>query len=98
MDTLKFPLRFTADGEIKKLREGTDDYYKQMLSVCILTEPFILPLTPDFGTADPTFSSLPPTQLILSAVKYVPEVKIVSVDSSQDEELGLVNVQFVYSR
>ncbi len=57
MDAFKFPVSFSTDTrEIVKLREGSDDYIKQIISICILTEPFTLPLTPDFGTADPSFS------------------------------------------
>jgi len=98
MDTLKFPLQFSADREFVKLVDGTDDYIKQLISVCLLTEPFILPLTPDFGTADPSFSTVSPANLMLNVNKFIPEVTIVSVGTTLNEELGTVNVKFIYNR
>lgn len=98
MDTLKFPIRFTRTREIEKIREGTDDYVRQIISVCILTEPFILPLTPDFGTADPSFSTVSPSSLILNINKFIPEISLVSVGTVLNEEAGSVNVKFIYNR
>jgi len=98
MDTLKFPLTFTNGREFQKLRQGTDDYIRQMISVCLLTEPFVLPLTPDFGTADPSFLTVNPSSLMINVNKFIPEVTIVSVDTKLNEEAGLVNVKFIYNR
>jgi hypothetical protein len=99
MDAFKFPVSFSTDTrEIVKLREGSDDYIKQIISICILTEPFTLPLTPDFGTADPSFSVVSPEQLMLAANKFIPEVSIVAVNSSISDDSGSVNVQFIYNR
>lgn len=98
MDTLKFPITFTRNRKLETLREGTDDYIRQMISVCLLTEPFILPLTPDFGVADPSFSTVSPASLLINVNKFVPEVSIVSVDTNLNEEIGSVNVRFIYNR
>lgn len=98
MDTLKFPIRFTRTREIEKIREGTDDYIRQMISVCILTEPFVLPLTPDFGTADPSFSTVSPSSLMLNINKFIPEISLVAVNTLLNETSGTVNVKFVYNR
>lgn len=98
MDTIKFPIRFTKDREIEKLTDGTDDYVRQMISVCILTEPYILPLTPDFGTADPAFSTVSPSSLLLNVSKFIPEISLVSVDTVLNEDAGSVNVKFIYNR
>lgn len=98
MDTLKFPIRFTRTREIEKIREGTDDYVRQMISVCILTEPFVLPLTPDFGTADPSFSTVSPSSLMLNINKFIPEISLVAVNTLLNETSGTVNVKFVYNR
>jgi hypothetical protein len=98
MDTLKFPIRFTRNREIEKISEGTDDYIRQMISVCILTEPFVLPLTPDFGTADPSFSTVAPSSLMLNVNKFIPEISLVAVDTLLSETSGTVNVKFIYNR
>lgn len=83
---------------MSKLTENTDAYIKQLISFCILTEPFSLPLSPDFGVADPSFSTVSPDRLMLAANKFIPEVTIVAVDSNIDNEDGRVNVRFIYNR
>lgn len=98
MDTLKFPLKFGTDKQIVKLVDNTDDYIKQLISFCILTEPFSLPLTPDFGVADPSFSTVSPERLILAANKFIPEVTIVGVGATNNDTDGRVNVRFIYNR
>lgn len=98
METIKFPISFTADRQVVKLVKGTEEYINQIISMCILTEPFILPLTPDFGVSDPTFATISPAQLIIAVNKYIPEVTIVNMSSSMEQESGLVNIQFVYNR
>lgn len=98
MDTFKFPLEFDTLGSLAKCREGTDDYIKQLISVCLLTEPYVLRLTPEFGLADPTFSVVSPDQMMLAAARFIPEISIVAVTPSLVEEQGRVNVQFIYNR
>lgn len=98
MDTLKFPLKFDVNKQMVKLAEGTDPYIKQIISFCVLTEPFSLPLSPDFGVADPAFSTVSPERLMLAANKFVPEVTIVAVDSSLNDQDGRVSVKFIYNR
>jgi hypothetical protein len=98
MDTLKFPLKFDINKQFVKLTENTDPYIKQLISFCILTEPFSLPLSTDFGVADPSFSTVSPERLMLAANKFVPEVTIVAVNSTLNDQDGRVNVRFVYNR
>ena len=98
MDTLRFPIDFDSSGGLAKLREGTDEYIKQLISVALITEPYVLRLTPDFGLADPTFSTVSPDQMMLAAAKFIPEVSIVSVTPTYKAETGVVNVQFIYNR
>jgi hypothetical protein len=98
MDTLRFPIKFDNNKQMSKLTENTDAYIKQLISFCILTEPFSLPLSPDFGVADPSFSTVSPDRLMLAANKFIPEVTIVAVDSNIDNEDGRVNVRFIYNR
>lgn len=98
MDTIKFPIEFGVDGSIKKLEERTDEYIKQLISISILTEPYVLRLTPEFGLADPTFSVVSPERLMLAAAKFIPEISIVAVNPTLDQTQGRVNVQFIYNR
>lgn len=99
MDTLKFPITFSNDTRsMVRLREGTDEYIKQLLSICILTEPFVLPFTPDFGTNDPSFSTVSPEQLMIVANKFIPEIRIEGISSTATDDSGVTSVKFVYNR
>jgi hypothetical protein len=91
MDTIKFPIQFDSSG-LAKLREKSNDYYKQLLTLAILTEPGRLPLTPAFGINDPTFTSLDKGQFVIQAARYVPEVIITGIDAevSPEEEVAVV--------
>ena len=91
MDTIKFPIQFDPTG-LAKLSQGGSDYYKQLLTLCILTEPGRHPLTPSFGINDPTFTSLDKGQFVIHAARYVPEVIITAIDAevSIEEEVSVV--------
>jgi len=98
MDTLKFPIRFTVGRQIEKVKDGTDDFIRQLISVCILTEPYVLPLTPEFGTADPSFSTVSPSSLMLNVSKFIPEISLLAVTPSVSADSGTINVRFIYNR
>jgi|TARA_Y100001949_G_scaffold113239_1_gene95989 hypothetical protein len=91
MDTIKFPIQFDSSG-LAKLREKSSDYYKQLLTLAILTEPGRLPLTPDFGINDPTYTSLDKGRFVIQASRFVPEVVITGIDAevSAEEEIAVV--------
>ena len=91
MDTIKFPIQFDATG-FAKLQENSSDYYKQLLTLAIITEPGRHPLTPSFGINDPTFTSLDKGQFVIQAARYVPEVIITAIDAelSVEEEVSVV--------
>lgn len=85
MDMIAFPIRFDSTG-LKKHSEGSDDYYTQLLSICMLTEPMTHPFTPRFGVSDPAFRGIDKGLFVLNAARYVPEVKITSVTSVEDTD------------
>lgn len=91
MDTIKFPIQFDSNG-LAKLKEHTNDYYKQLLTLAIVTEPGRHPLTPDFGINDPTFTSLDKGQFVIHAARYVPEVIITAIEAeiNTEEEVSVV--------
>ena len=98
MDSLKFPITFNNDGSLTKLAEGSDEYFKQLVSFCLLTEPNSLRLTPDFGVFDITFNKLAPEALAISVNKFIPEIQIKNIKGSLAEDDGTVTVSFVYNR
>jgi hypothetical protein len=94
MDMIQFPVNFDSTG-FKKLREGEADYYSQLLSISILTEPFTHPLTPQYGSYDPTFRTIDKGLFILNAARYVPEVRITELISDIDVD-SKINVSFSF--
>jgi hypothetical protein len=87
MDTLKFPLEYGTEG-FKKITDGTDEYYKQLLSMASLTEPGISPIFPNFGVFDPTFNMADKGQFLITAAKYVPEVQILNIENTVTNDGG----------
>ena len=95
---MKFPPSFTeTNGGFQSLSPNEDEYYKQLLSVIARTEAGTHPLTPDYGVQDPTFKTIDRGQFLIHAGRDVPEIKIISVETSINEEDGSneVNVSFV---
>lgn len=92
MQMIKFPITFDASG-IEKLDEGTTEYYSQLLSICMLTEPGTHPMSPQFGAYDPSFSAIDKSVFILNAAQFVPEVKITNIDiAGQDSTTGAIKI------
>ena len=98
MTSLKFPITFDNDGSLTKVLEFSDEYFKQLISFCLLTEPNSLRLTPDFGVFDPTFNRLSPEILAISVNKFIPEIQIKNVAGSFSEGDGVLSVSFTYNR
>lgn len=95
MDSLEFPIKFEQTG-MKKLEDGSYDYFKQMLTISLLTEPGEHPLTPDFGVLDPSFTPIEPADFILNAARFIPEVEIVTINPSVDKSDGGIVVDFSF--
>jgi hypothetical protein len=95
MDCLSFPIKFNYDG-LSRLTEGSYDYFKQILTISLLTEPGEHPITPDFGVYDPSFIPIEPENFIINAARFVPEVDITDIVPSQGKDGGL-SVQFSFN-
>lgn len=93
MDTIKFPIKFDTSG-VQKLYDGTYDFYSQLLTVALLTEPRSHPFTPRFGVSDPTFTTIDKGLFVLNASRFVPEVEITSLNVSETN--GTIGVQFSF--
>lgn len=94
MDIFAFPLQFDSDG-IRKLKNGTDNYYSQLLTLAILTEPETHPLTPDFGTIDPTFKTVERGRFLIQAARFVPEITLTNIEIDlQAEDKSLIKFSF----
>ena len=96
MDTIKLPIEYDNSG-FKKLTDGTDEYYKQLLSITARTEPGVLPITPQFGVFDPTFNTIDKGQFLIQASRSVPEIRLLAIETNESNE-GNNDVAFTYSR
>lgn len=96
MDMIQFPIKFGRDGFVK-LAEGSTDYYAQLLTISLLTEPFTHPFAPDFGSNDPTLRIIDKATFVLNAARFVPEVRISNVSVSESAmPSGKSNVSFSF--
>jgi len=96
MDSLRVPFRF-VNGGIEKLTDGSDEYYAQLLALTCQIRPGELPLTPDYGAADPVFSEEGKKQLAFTAGAFISEIALTAVDINQDD-LGRVGIAISFAR
>lgn len=95
MDTIAFPVTFDSTG-FKKLTEGSDDYYRQLLTLTMLTEPGSLPLTPEFGVNDPSFDTIDRGLFLAQAAEFVPEVQLGEVKVEVNPINGQSEITFTF--
>lgn len=95
MDCLSFPIKFESNG-ISKLEDGSYDFFKQLLTIALLTEPGENPITPEFGVIDPSFNPVEPADFIITAAKFVPEIEITSISSNIDKETSSIFAEFSF--
>ncbi len=95
MDMIKFPIQFGRDG-FKKLPEGSSDFYAQLLSIAVLTEPRTHIFSPKFGVLDPAFRGIDKGLFVLTAARFVPEVVITGLETNLDESNGSIKVDFSF--
>lgn len=87
-------MKFNA-GRVATLTQGSYEYYRQMLTLSILTELGEHPITPDFGIFDPTFIPVEPNDFILTAARFMPEIEILSINVNNTSS-GSIDVDFSF--
>jgi hypothetical protein len=95
MDMIKFPIRFDRTG-LQKHTDGSEDYYAQLLSIALLTEPRTHVFSPRFGVYDPSFRGIDKGVFILNAARFVPEVQILNLQTDIDVDGGDAKVEFSF--
>jgi len=95
MQMIKFPIRFDSTG-IQKLDEGTEEYYAQLLTIAILTEPRTHIFSPRFGVFDPSFRGIDKGVFVLNAARFVPEVQITGLRTDLDRTTDGLKVEFYF--
>jgi hypothetical protein len=93
MDTIKLPIEYDING-FRHITDGTDEFYKQLLSISSRTEPGVQPIFPEFGVADPTFNSNDRGKFLIMASRYVPEIRLLGLDINQSDSSQLVTFTF----
>jgi hypothetical protein len=94
MDCFAFPIKFSS-GRVQSLTYGSYEYYRQMLTLSILTELGEHPITPDFGIFDPSFIPVEPNDFILNAARFIPEIEITGINVENKID-GSINVEFSF--
>ena len=90
---LAFPVEF-RNGTFVVHSDIDDAYYTQLLTMALGFQPDELPLNPNFGTSDPTFTNISRATIVEKAAKYVPEILITGISdfvSESGEELVRIN-------
>lgn len=95
MEMMKFPIEFDSTG-LKKLEDGTEGYYSQLLSISLLTEPSTHPFTPQFGANDPSFTTIDKGVFVLNCARFIPEVRITSLSNEILGDGDASKVSFSY--
>jgi hypothetical protein len=82
MDTFRFPLTFNVAG-IATQQEGTRAYYSQLIGNLAFVKRGDLPLRPDIGVEDITYTNKHDvTALVIAIAQNVPEIKVTSIIAS----------------
>lgn len=97
MDSIEFPIKF-SNNEIKKLSDGSDDFFNQAISVLVQTVPGEMPLDPGFGIRSMEFTK-PRSSIIQRAIEsYYPEIAVKKIDVRQDVNNQNYNIRISYVR
>jgi len=86
MDTIAFPIKFTAERGLRKHADGSSDQYAQLLALAAQILPGELPISPNFGAHDPVFNENAKRKLMFTAAAFIPEVRLVDVQISDTPE------------
>ena len=79
MDTFRFPFTFNVAG-IATQQEGTRAYYSQLIGNLSFVKQGDLPLRPDIGVEDISYSNKHDvTALVVAVAQNIPEIKITSI-------------------
>lgn len=95
MDMIKFPIKFDSTG-LQKHREGTEEYFTQLLSIALLTEPRTHIFSPRFGVFDPTFRGIDRGVFVMNAARFIPEIEVTGLDTEVDPASGGLKVNFSF--
>jgi hypothetical protein len=95
MDMIKFPVLFDGTG-FQKHVEGSNEYYSQLLTISMLTEPRTHPFSPKFGVLDPSFRGIDKGVFVLNAARFVPEVEITKINTDIDPTDGTTKIEFTF--
>jgi len=98
MDTLRLPLTFRKPSYAAVVvSNATDAYYATLLANIVKMQPGELPISNTFGIYDPSFQIQESSRVVENAARYVPEIRITSVDSKMTDS-GDTKVSIAFER
>ena len=91
MDTLRLPLSFVSGAAVVNI-DASKEFYEQILSIVIQTEPGELAITKSFGIPDPSFSNLARINPFEGIQQFIPEIEIkdVSFEIGPDQQTSAI--------
>ena len=95
MDLISYPFRLDKRGEVQTTEDG-EDYYAEELAMLIKTEPGERALVPEYGIADPTFSTFDQAELLSQINIFGPPVNIEDIVSTPVRE-GIYRLTIEYT-
>lgn len=96
MDVFSFPFRFTQNGSVAKVVQGSDADLAQKLAALLQTGIGELPLAPHFGVNDPVFHRIDQSEVVAAAAIFYPELQINGV-TSRVTDSGRTTVEIAFS-
>lgn len=81
-DHLRLPFGLAADGTFQTVTEDSDAEIVQNVSVILRSRIGERLATPEFGTADPTFTGLDPAALLPVVERYEPRADLLIVQQA----------------
>jgi hypothetical protein len=76
VDVLQSPFRFTSDGTAAKVEQGSDAHKAQQLAALVRIVSGELPLAPDYGVGDLTFTEIDPSEIAAQVSNFHPDIMI----------------------
>ena len=91
------PFRF-INGSAVKVDDTSEQYAALVVASVVRTNRGELPITVDFGTYAPEFSSLDVSGIMYSISSYYPEISINGVSQTRNDQNGQVEIKVEFTR
>lgn len=96
MDTIKLPFRL-QNGSFQTIRDGTDEYYANLIYCLTLTEAGEVIMRPEVGRGDIIFDNRQIQTLAYNVAEFIPEIDLDTFEATLDES-GELRIKMAFER